>query len=101
MNYIENTIPRLWNEYQKNLQNGINEPYIKVGDLLLIHDKEILTDLDHEVVSEKILRNANKLMQVKEVKAVDTDFFEYIVEYDNEKITIVDSDIRLVYKKEV
>ena len=101
MNYIPNTIPQLWNKYQENLQNGINKPYIEIGDLLLIHDREVLTDLDHNVTSEQILKIANCLMSVLEVKQADIDFWEYIVENDNKKITIVDSDIRLIYKKKV
>lgn len=94
------TIPDLWENYQATLNLGVEgKPYINEHDFILIHDKEVLADGDHECQANDIFNYGGCLFPVIRVEKQDDELYYYIVDDGDHEITVVDSDIKMVYKR--
>ena len=89
-NYELHTIPKLWAEYQSKLDKGIDEPYINVGDYVIVNDEAS--------INKSLLNIANKCLQVYASCKVATDLYFTTVNYNGEDYILADSDIVVVLK---
>ena len=98
--YEPHTIPDLWESYQATLNLGVGgKPYINEHDFILIHDKTVLADADHECQGNDIFNYGGCLFPVIRVEKQDDDLYYYIVNDGDKEIVAVDSDIKMVYKR--
>ena len=89
-NYELHTIPKLWAEYQSKLDKGVDEPYINVGDYVIINDEE--------TINENLTDIANKCLPVCASCKVATDLYFTTVCYNGKDYILADSDIVIVLK---
>ena len=98
------TIPELWKEYQTKLKNGIDEPYIKSNDFIVIHDSNYLIangNIYTEADNLK-LKYAGCKLQIKQSRKVDNDlWYHYAICENGQLVTLADEDIKIVYRKTI
>ena len=94
-------IADLWNEYQEKLMQGIDEPYIKPNDILVIHDENtLLTDGNIDTEIDKIkLAYAGMMLPVVQSYKVGIDLWYHdVIDVNHNVITFTDADIESVWR---
>lgn len=82
--FVALKVADLWQDYQNKLSKGIDEPYIKRGDYVLVSNKE----------------NKNVFLQVAQSCKVATDlWFTTVLDTDGKDLILADEDIKLVLRR--
>lgn len=89
-------IAELWEQYQKNLANGIDRAYIKRGDYVRIRDREDLLDFGNL----KETKYARYVIPVEKSYKASVDLWYYEVIIEGEMLILTDADIDAAYIKE-
>ena len=93
------TVAQLWESYQSQLSLGVEpQPYINVGDMVLIGNKSFLENVYDDKINEDILNYAGCLFTVVQTYKVDNDLWQWTVNDGEKDIIIYDSDIDTVFR---
>lgn len=86
------------------IKKGIDEPYIKSNDFVVIHDSNYLI-ANGNIYTEKDnlkLKYAGCKLQIKQSRKVDNDlWYHYAICENGQLVTLADEDIKIVYRKTI
>lgn len=94
-------IADLWAEYLDKKSKGIDEPYINIGDYVVIQSEDYLKSaLRKSSHSDRILAHSDYLMYVvQSCKVAEDLYYTTVVDSNGEDLILIDDDIKMVYKK--
>lgn len=91
--YEVHTIPKLWAEYQSKLDKGIDEPYINVGDYVIVQDEDYFGN------NKSLTEIASKCLYVYQSCKVASGLYFTTVTHNGQDYVLADSDIAIVLKQ--
>ena len=91
--YEVHTIPKLWAEYISKLDKGIDEPYINVGDYVIVQDEDYFGN------NSPMIEIASKCMYVYQSCKVASNLYFTTVSYNGQDYVLADNDIAIVLKQ--